>query len=334
MRFGPVSVHQAEGKILAHNLARADGRQALRKGRKLSAEDISALLKEGYYSIYVAELEPGDLDENSAARRAAEAAMGIGLHVTRAAEGRANLVATAQGVLRVDDNRLEKINELDGVTFATLRSFKMVEAGQTVATVKIIPYSLPSDVLDRLERITGGDIPLIQVSALKSSRVGLVLSGLPLAEKRVRSSFEPPLRKRIEALGSRILAVDYACLGVEQDEETVAETLLRQIEQGIELIIMASETSTMDHNDITPRALEAVGGEVICVGAPIEPGNLLLLAYVGDIPVIGVPGCARSQKANVIDYVLPALLAGDRLTKTDIARMGYGGLIDEASRKP
>jgi molybdenum cofactor cytidylyltransferase len=332
MKFGPVSIERAQGKILAHNIARRDRRRSFRKGRTISREDVDELRREGYTSVYVAELEPGDVDENSSALRLAQAALGEGLSLRGPSAGRANLVAQFRGVLRVDAARLERVNTCAGISFATLYSFSVVQADQIVATVKIIPYALPGGELEQAEQAARGATPLVQVRALRPRRVGVIYSGLPAARERVVKTFDPPLRKRIEALGSQIMRIDYVPLETEEDEAALAETLCHQVEQGAEMIVLASETSTMDRHDILPRGVERAGGHIVSVGAPVDPGNLLVLAYLGEVPVIGAPGCVRSPRTNVVDWVLPPLLAGDRLSAADIARLGHGGLLEDTPR--
>jgi molybdenum cofactor cytidylyltransferase len=232
-------------------------------------------------------------------------------------------------VLRVDADRLTRINECEGVAFATLPSYQIVEPGQTVATVKVIPYALPAAALDQVERARGA-APVILVRELKPRSVGLIYTGLPAAEQKLVKSFGEPLRKRVGAYGSHITRVDSVHLTGGEDEAALAKTLRSQVNQGVDLIVLANETSTMDPNDSAPRAIRQAGGRVICVGAPVDPGNLLLLAYLDGVPVLGVPGCVRSPKINIVDWVLPALLAGETLSRSDITRMGYGGLLEAA----
>ncbi len=336
MKFGPIPLGQAEGKILAHNIAHRSRPGTLRKGKTIDAADISVLVSEGYSSVYAVELDEDDVDEDRAARRVAEAAAAgcCGLLIQGPSDGRVNLTAAVSGMLRVDPARLERVNRCEGVTFATLRSYRLVRPGQVVATIKIIPYALPASVLAQAEQAARGDTPLLRVTDLKSREVGMVLSGLPAAAGRVVRSFDAPLRKRIEGWGSQLMQVDYVALSGEQDEVNLAAALCRQIERGCELVVMAGETSIMDRNDVAPRAVVQAGGQVLCVGAPVEPGNLLMLASLDGIPVVGLPGCARSPKENVVDWVLPALLAGDPLDAADVAGMGYGGLMEDDPQVP
>jgi molybdenum cofactor cytidylyltransferase len=143
VKFGPVLLNMAEGKILGHNIAGPDGRRALRKGTPLAPDDIAALRAMGRTSVYVAELAPGDVGEDTAARRVAHMAMGSGLRPSGPASGRVNLLAAAPGVVRVDAERLSRVNELEGVTVATVVAHAPVRARQMAATIKIIPFAIP-----------------------------------------------------------------------------------------------------------------------------------------------------------------------------------------------
>jgi molybdenum cofactor cytidylyltransferase len=334
MKFGPVDINEAEGKILGHNIAGPDGRRLMRKGNALTAADIRVLREAGLSVIYVAELEEDDLDENAAAKRIALAAMGKGLRASGPVAGRVNLMATWQGLLRVDADRLTQLNNHEGITFATLAPHATVLLDQVVATVKIIPYALPAGMVEEAARVASNQEALLAVDELDEKSVGLILSGSWQVRERVSQGFEPPLRERIEALGSKIRIVDFITLEGHPDEIALGEKLLQHVQAGMDVIILAGETAIMDRHDIAPRAVERAGGELVCVGAPVDPGNLLMLAYLQDIPVLGAPGCARSRKTNVIDWVLPRLLAGDALRRRDIVQFGLGGLLEDTAKRP
>ena len=331
MKFGPVPLEHAEGKILGHNIAGPDGHRLLRKGRPLTGEDIAALRSLGRISVYVAELAPDDVDEDAAARRVAKAVGGGGLRLPGAASGRANLLSTALGVLRVDAGRLARVNELEGITLATLAAHSPVRPRQIVGTVKIIPFAVPEAAVRAAEAIAG-DAPLIRVDALAPQPVSLIFSGSVSIREKLADDFAP-LAERVTALGSRIASTDYVPLEDESGEAMLAE-LLRQRASGARLIVLAGETAIMDRHDIVPRAIERAGGRVECLGAPVDPGNLLMIAYLGGVPILGAPGCARSRKVNIVDWVLPRLLAGDRLTRRDILALGHGGLLEDVPERP
>ncbi len=333
MKFGPVPLEEAEGRILGHNVAGPDGRRLLRKGRALGREDVDRLRGLGRRTVYVAELEPGDVEENTAALRIAQAAIGPGLRLSGAATGRVNLVATVLGLFRFASERLTALNAGEGVTLAALASQSVVRPGQTVATVKVIPYAASEQEVSRGEAVARERGPLVRVDALDPRRVGLVLSGSPSVREHLTESFTP-LVERVRALGSEVVEQAYATLEDEKGEEALAETLLRQRRLPVDLILLAGETAIMDRHDITPRAVERAGGRIVSVGAPVDPGNLLMLAYIDDVPVLGAPGCARSRKVNVVDWVLPRLLVGDRLSREDIVAFGAGGLLEDVPERP
>ena len=334
-RFGPVSLDLARGKILGHNVADASGRPALRKGRALSAADVELLRSLGRTVVYVAEPGDGDVDEDEAARRVAHAAGGPpGLHVVGPGAGRANLVASSLGLLRVDAARLLRLNLGEGITIATLEGHQPVRAGQVVATIKVIPFAVPEAAVRTAEAVATEGGPLLRVDALPRRSVALLLSGSASVRERVVGAFEPPLRARIEGLGSTLAGVAYVPLEDESGEAALAEGLGRAASEGAGLILLAGETAIVDRHDIAPRAVERAGGEVVAFGAPVDPGNLLLLGYLGAVPVLGAPGCARSAKPNVVDRVLPRLLAGDRLDRKDLAALGHGGLLEDVPERP
>jgi molybdenum cofactor cytidylyltransferase len=332
VKFEPVPLSEAHGKILGHNIAGANGQRLLRKGRQLTAADLDSLRALGRQSVYVAQLEETDVDENTAARRVAEAVCGAGLHIQGAASGRANLLSETAGLLRVDVQRLTQINECEGITLATLMNHTPVQGRQIVTTVKIIPYAVPESTLSVVDVIANRNRPIVRVDALPSRSVGMILSGSTSVHQKLVADFDP-LRERIEKLGSSVTRTDFVALDDESDEAALADMLRQQISAGIRMILLAGETAIMDAQDIIPRAIERAGGHVESVGAPVDPGNLLMLAYLGDVPVVGAPGCARSRKINIVDWILPRLLAGDHLTRRDIVQLAHGGLLQDVRER-
>lgn len=332
MEFVPLPIAEAEGLILGHNVAGSGGRRLLRKGKALSAKDIAVLRTLGREVVYVARLAAEDVVEDLAAQRVAEPFAQPGIRLSRPGTGRVNLYAEVRGLLRVDRGLLLELNALDGVTLATLRDHAAVRPGKMVATLKIIPYALPESTVQRAERIAAGGV--LRFSELRESRVDLILSGSPGARERIIQGFEGALVPRLEALGARLERGEFIPLEDPADEERLAEAIHARCEAGTDLLILAGETAIMDRFDIAPRAVERAGGDIVCFGAPVDPGNLLLLAYRRQTPILGAPGCARSPKKNIVDLVLPRLLAGDRLTRREIAAFGHGGLLEDVPERP
>ncbi len=335
MKFEPVALDQAEGKILGHNITGEGGRRVLRKGRALSAGDVETLRSLGCMTVYVARLEPGDLEEDVASGRIAAALAGASFRLSRARTGRVNLYVDEPCVLRLDLERLIALNTLEGVTLATLSADSGVAAGKMVATLKVIPYALQQAVVEEGEILAGHPSPLLWFSPMIRRRVGLILSGADSARQRIVSSFRNALAPRLAALGATLDEPVFLPLEEEGSEARLAVALREQQALGVEMLILAGDTAIMDRFDIAPRAVELAGGEVDCFGAPVDPGNLLLLGTLkGGLPVVGAPGCARSPKRNVVDLILPRLLAGERLGRRDIAALAHGGLLEDVPERP
>lgn len=334
MKFGPVPIAQAEGKILGHNISDSQGKRVLRKGRQLTDNDVSLLVEVGRAVVYVAELIAEDVREDIAAERIARAVCGKNTRMTTSKVGRVNLLAEEWSVLRVDAHRLARINGIEGITLATLPSYAVVLPRKIAATIKVIPFALPESLVCEAEAIVAESGPAIMLYPLRKRTAALILSSSPFSKVRVIGDFVPALRARIEGLGSELRWVEFIPLEDETGEIALANAIQEKEAEGAEIIILAGETAIMDRFDIAPRAVERTGGEVVCYGAPVDPGNLLMLAYLNEVPILGAPGCVRSPKTNVIDWVLPPLLAGDRLSRRDIIHLGHGGLLEDVPRRP
>lgn len=332
--FGPVPLDEALGAILGHNVSDPEGRPLFRKGRVLTREDLALLEEQGRRRVYVARPGADDVREDAAAERVARALSGPGLRTTRPAAGRVNLMAEERGVLRVDVARLARVNGRPGVTAATLPHASAVVREQAVATVKIIPFALPSRVLGEVEAIAAEGGPPLRLDPLGKRRVALLLSGATAARGRIERQFADVIRARVEGLGSLLETVEFVELDEEAGEERLERALRALAAAGAELVILAGETAVVDAEDIAPRAIRRAGGEVTAFGAPVDPGNLLLIGDLGGVPVLGAPGCARSRRLNVIDRVLPRLLAGERLDGVALAELGHGGLLEDVPERP
>jgi molybdopterin biosynthesis enzyme len=321
----------AVGHILRHNLAGPNGRKAFSKGHRITAADLPRLHELGVSAVRVAVLEPGDVHEDEAARRLAAAVSGPGVVATAPAASRVNLLAEADGVVEVNVEALLQINDIDGLTVATLPSHALARARKRVATIKVIPFAVPEAALAQAEAIgraaaaeSGG---VVALRPLRRCAVGVILVGSPAARERVEGSLYPAIEARVAKLGSIVLASRY----VAPAEPAVAAAIRELRQAGADLLIIAGETSIMDRDDVTPQGIRQAGGRIEHYGAPVEPGNLLLLAYLdepaGAVPVLGAPGCVRSRDTNIVDLLLPRLLAGERIARRDIVALGHGGLL-------
>lgn len=324
MRFGPVPLTEAEGKLLAHNISDVDGRRLLRKGRTLDAEAVQILAELGHATVFVAQLEEGDVHEDEAAERIARVVAGAGVEASSPHTGRVNITAGALGVAYVDTELLFALNGIEGVTVATVRAHTVARPRARVATVKIIPYALPPDALDRAES-AGKGAGLISVRPIESVPVAVTLVGGRGVWEGLRSGLGAAIERRMEGLGCRVVTT--ACVPL--DEDALSTALRDQAEAEAGMIVVAGETATMDANDLIPRGIRLAGGEVEHLGLPMDPGHLLLLGYLAGIPVVGAPGCVRGSVPDGFDAVVPRLLAGERLTRGDLESLGHGGLLSD-----
>lgn len=330
MRLEERAVSAAAGSILVHNISDAEGRRSLKKGTRLTQEHLAQVAELGHTRVMVAVLEPGDVPEDEAAVALAEALHTEGLHLSRASGGRVNLVAEVDGLLEVHAERLLQLNMLPGITLATMAPHTVVGPNQSthqVATLKIIPYAVPGRDLERALALARPRPGIIELRPLPPGRrVALLLTGEPAAHDKVRADFLPPTRARLERLGAVLVAVEAA----PEESAAIGEAAARLAAQA-DLLIIAGQTSIMDADDTPLRGLREVGAQVVAHGAPVEPGNLLALAYFPHTPVLCAPGCARGLGYNIVDMILPRLLLGDRLERSDIAALGLGGLLAKTS---
>lgn len=326
MRLEERAVSDAAGTLLVHNVADPQGQRVLKKGTRLTEDHLSQLAELGRERVTVAVMEADDVPENEAALALAEALQTEQLRQTRVTGGRVNLAAEVDGLLEVDAARLLEFNMIPGVTLGTVPTRTVIGPNQKTAqaaTLKIIPYAIPRRQLDRALALARPRPGIIEVRPLpQGRRVALLLTGEPAAHDKLHHEFEPPTRTRLERLGANLVALE----AVPQEIATIKAAASR-LAADTDLLIIAGQTSIMDEDDITPRALRESGAEVVVHGAPVEPGNLLALAYFPQTPVLCAPGCARGLSYNVVDILLPRLLLGDRLSRADIAALGLGGLL-------
>ena len=328
MQLKNIPVHQSVGAILVHNIMGPEGRKAFSKGAVIRAEDIEKLRALGQETVYAAVLDPDDVREDDAAVRLARAAAGSGVELSKPSGGRVNLYAAERGFLQINRDALKRINELDGVTLATIPRYASVPSRKMVATLKTVGLALPEATLREAEKIVGARGKAVSIAPVSNRQVAIVLTGSENGKAKVQEVFGPAIRARIEELGAQVVTEDY----VSEDEGEIAGAIDRATSAGAQLIILAGETSVLDADDRTPRGIKRAGGKLELYGAPVEPGNLLLLAYkphpdAREIPIIGAPGCVKSRETNVVDLILPPLLIGEHVTRADVIELAEGGLL-------
>ncbi len=320
-----VPVYQAEGMVLCHDVTEIiPGKckeRAFKKGHIIKKEDIPRLLTIGKEHIYVWEVNEQKLHENDAAARLARAVAGPGLQLAEAAEGKVELKAAINGLLKVNTEALDRINDIDQLAVATLHSNQMVAIDRKVAGCKIIPLVMPTNKIERIEQICAAYYPVVEVKQLQARKVGVVTTGSEVYHGRIKDCFGPVLTEKFARLGSSVLQQIF----VPDDIAMIAEAIHRLLQDGADLIVTTGGMS-VDPDDVTPAGIRAAGGRIITYGAPTLPGAMFMLAYFGPVPVLGLPGCVMYHRSTIFDLVVPRLLAGEELTRKDITRLGHGGL--------
>ena len=323
MKFGPVALDEAEGALLAHSL-RLDG-GALKKGRVLNADDVAALRGAGYQTVTVARLDADDLGEDAAAQAVARATGGDGLNLGTAATGRCNIYAARRGIAVIKRDRLDACNLIDeAITVATVVPFTPVEAGDLVATVKVIPLAVPRATVEACAAVG----PLARVAETTRGRVGLIQTRLAGTKASVLDKTVATMGARLGALGATLVR-EARC---DHDEAALTQAIGAMAD--VELLLILGASAIVDRRDVVPAAIEAAGGAVEHLGMPVDPGNLTLLARLGETPVIGLPGSARSPRIHGVDWLLRRLLVDAAVTSRDIMTMGAGGLLKEIAQRP
>jgi molybdenum cofactor cytidylyltransferase len=327
MIFGPTKLDDAEGAMLAHT--RRAGERMLKKGTTLDGAAIAALREAGVTEVIAARLAPGDLLENQAADRLADQLEAQNLRRNAAATGRVNLIAEHAGLLRVDTAAIDRINLVDeALTVATLPDYAVVAPGDMIATIKVIPFAVAADVHRRAESAAkGGAFTLHPFHPLK---VGLVLSEIATLKDSVVTGTIDVTRTRVEGFGGTLLP-PRRC---PHEQEAIAAALAQLQAEGADILLISGASAVVDRQDIGPAAIVRAGGDIRHFGMPVDPGNLICLGRIGDIPALVLPGCARSPKLNGIDWVLARLFAGLDVTPEQVMRMGVGGLLKDTQVRP
>lgn len=317
MQRRTVATAASLGLIARHNVSDAHGHRVLSKGRVIHADDIALLLASGITQVDVVEFDHDDVDEHTAAAVVATRCSAAGVTIRPPHHGRVDIHASHAGVVLVDDAQLAAWHAIPGVTVATVRSGSGVVAGQRIATIKILPFALPQHTLVHTPA------PALRLQAYRVLRVAVLIIGEPAVWERLERTHLSALLARLRTYPMQTVALFH----LQADIAQVTHQLQQLV--AFDLIVTLTETSIMDASDVTPASVVAAGGEITCYGAPVEPGNLLLLARLGDAVILGAPGCIRSMARNVVDLVLPRLFARVPVTAHTVYALANGGLLSD-----
>ena len=319
-----IKVQDAVGSILSHDVTQIipgefKGR-LFKKGHIIKEEDIEKLLAIGKEHVYVWEAKEGQLHENDAATRIADLVVGEGVALSKEIkEGKVDFFADRDGVLKIDKEKLFKLNSVGEIIVSTLHNNTPIKKGEKIGATRVIPLIIDEERIITAEKLIKEKI--ITVAEIKPKKCLLITTGNEVYKGRIKDAFLPVIKQKLGYYGSEVIKQ----VILPDEKERIIEDIKKGLAENVDMIICTGGMS-VDPDDVTPTAIKESGGELVTYGSPILPGAMFLLAYNGNTPILGVPSCAMYSKRTVLDLVLPRVLSDERLSFADIAEYGHGGL--------
>ena len=316
----------AVGQVLCHDITQiipgVTKDAVFRKGHIIQEEDIPVLLSVGKDTIYIWENDETMLHENDAAQVLYEISAGANMHASPVKEGKIELIADTDGLLKIDREKLLAVNSLGEMMIASRHSNTAVRAGDKIAGTRVIPLVIEKVKMEKAREVSGGG-PIFQVLPFVPRKVGIVTTGNEVYHGRIEDKFTPVIIDKLSAFGCCVMGHEIS----DDNHERITGLIQKLLSEGAEMIVCTGGMS-VDPDDRTPLAIRNTGTEIVSYGAPVLPGAMFLLSYYGEkrIPILGLPGCVMYAKRTIFDLVLPRLMANDPVTAEDLARLGEGGL--------
>ena len=326
-----IKVEKAVGQRLGHDITgiipgKSKG-PVFKRGHVIRKEDIPKFHRLGKQHVWMEDPEQNEIHEEEAAIRIARAVAGSGLISYQPREGKVELKAKIKGVLKVKVELLTMINAMGDLVLVTLHNNRLCEPGEVVAGTRMIPLFIAEEKIDQVETLCQQQGEVLELLYLEKKKVGIVITGTEVYEGLIEDAFAGVIRQKVEALGSQIIKK----VVVPDDVKQIADGINTVYSGGSEVILVCGGMS-VDADDVTPEGIMASGARVIFKGVPILPGSMFLYSLWNDVPVLGVPACVIHDPITILDLVLPRILAGDVLSKDEIAGMGHGGLCMKCDR--
>lgn len=325
-----VRAQDAVGMALCHDVTgiRKDFKgPVFRRGHVIRPEDVDTLLDLGKQHVFIWEDNAGEIHEEDAALRLSRLARVDGGSFTGPSEGKMVLTADKPGLFRVNVPLLERINSIGDITIATLPDHYPVQLGAKLASMRIVPLVTQESQIESAERLCmESETPLLELVPYRPTKVGIIITGSEVYTGRIQDLFQPVIRAKVAPFGAQVLG----CTFCDDDLAMLEAAIAGYLEQGAELIVMTGGMS-VDPDDLTPTAIRNAGAQVITHGVPSQPGNMLMVSYLGDTAIVGVPGAAARLATTTFDVILPQLMTGRKLTKQDLVRLGDGGFCQSCA---
>ena len=324
-----IRLEEAIGTKLAHDMTEIRPGEfkgaAFQKGHAVCNEDLCRLQKMGKNHLYVVDLDEDEIHEDQAAAILADALAGDGIvWKDEPREGKIKLMAGRDGLFAVNTAALAAFNMVDEVMCATLHNHTLVKKGELVAATRAIPLTMKRAPIERAAAIAGQNGAVLAVNTIRKARVGLVVTGNEVYHGLIEDRFAPILRKKVETLGSQVAGVTFA----PDDAGLISKAIRSHLDQGCDLLMLSGGMS-VDPDDVTRQGIRSAGASEMHYGASVLPGAMFLVAYLGDVPLLGIPACGLFHRITVLDLVLPRMLAGEKIGKAELAFLGHGGLCKD-----
>lgn len=319
-----IRVEDAVGTVLCHDLTKiVPGKTkgpAFKKGQVITEEDIPELLNMGKSHIYVWEVKKDQVHEDDAAIRLSRALGGQGISFTQPKEGKVSLIADFNGMCTINEDLLVQVNMIEDMVVATRSNRRPVIKGDIIAGIRVVPLVIDESKLQMVEHLSK-EQETIRVKPFHSLKVGIITTGSEVYSGRIEDKFGPVVKEKIESYGCEV----FKQIIVPDDVEQISAAIHSLKAEGAELILTTGGMS-VDPDDVTPRSVREAGAEIVTYGAPVLPGAMLMVAYLGDVTILGLPGCVMYHKTTIFDLMIPLVLVGERIDKAMVAKLGLGGL--------
>lgn len=323
-----IDTKDAVGHVLCHDITQIVKDKvkgvAFKKGHIVREEDINVLLSLGKDHLYVWEKQEGMLHENEAAVILKDACKSEYMEESPVKEGKIELISTIDGLLKIDVDRLKKINSIENMMIATRHNNTPIKKGDKLAGTRIIPLVIEEEKMNIVKNIGGND-PIIKIKPYVHKKVGIVTTGNEVFHGRIKDTFGPVVIDKVKEFDVDIIGQTI----VDDNPENITNSILDFIKNGADMVLCTGGMS-VDPDDKTPKAIKDTGARVVSYGAPVLPGAMLLCAYYEkdnkNIPIIGLPGCVMYAKRTIFDLILPRIMADEVITKEDLSKLGLGGL--------
>lgn len=318
-----VKVEDAIGLPLCHDItAMYDGFKGaiFKRGHIIEEKDIKKLLDAGKQHIFIWEENAGYIHEEDAAVRLSKMTYVENASYSDVSEGKILLFADTEGMFVVNEDLLDKVNMIGDITIATIPNHYHVHKGDRLASMRIVPLVTKEEQIIEAENLCKGE-KLYDLIPFTKKKIGVVITGGEVYNNRIKDKFEPVCRDKLSKYPCEILSV----VKCDDDTDMIKNSILKFLDDGADFIILTGGMS-VDPDDVTPLAVRNIGAEIISHGVPAQPGNMALVAYKNDIPIIGVPGAAVSLPTTIFDVLLPQIFSDVKFTKNDLVKLGSSGL--------